>query len=77
MRHAGQRAGVAEAAHRDLRPETGDLIHPLLERREEKRVLVVVVSGDKGFAGAFNANIIKATLHSWITRATSRSTLNP
>ena len=43
-------------------PATGELIHPRLERREEERVLVVVVSGDKGFAGAFNANIIKATL---------------
>ena len=28
--------------------------------REEKNVLLIVVSGDKGFAGAFNSNIIKA-----------------
>ncbi len=28
--------------------------------RPEKRVLLIVVSGDKGFAGAFNANILKA-----------------
>jgi F-type H+-transporting ATPase subunit gamma len=41
-------------------PETGDARHPLLRTREEKRVLVVVVSGDKGFAGAFNTNIFKA-----------------
>jgi F-type H+-transporting ATPase subunit gamma len=41
-------------------PETGELRHPLFSVREEKRVLLVVVSGDKGFAGAFNANIIKA-----------------
>jgi F-type H+-transporting ATPase subunit gamma len=27
--------------------------------RPEKRVLLVIVSGDKGFAGAFNANILK------------------
>ncbi|MBB6143254.1 F-type H+-transporting ATPase subunit gamma [Silvibacterium bohemicum] len=40
-------------------PETGDAKHPLLRTREEKRVLIVVVSGDKGFAGAFNTNIIK------------------
>ena len=43
-------------------PETGDVKHPLLRTREEKRVLIVVVSGDKGFAGAFNANIIKAAM---------------
>ena len=39
---------------------TGDILHPLLIEREEKNVLVVVVAGDKGFAGAFNSNIIKA-----------------
>ena len=43
-------------------PETGNLRHPLFATREEKRVLLIVVSGDKGFAGAFNANIIKAAL---------------
>ena len=40
-------------------PETGELRHPLFKTRDEKRVLVVVISGDKGFAGAFNANILK------------------
>jgi F-type H+-transporting ATPase subunit gamma len=40
--------------------DTGDIMHPLLVEREEKNVLVVVVAGDKGFAGAFNSNIIKA-----------------
>ena len=39
--------------------ETGNLRHPLFATRPEKRVLLVVVSGDKGFAGAFNANILK------------------
>jgi F-type H+-transporting ATPase subunit gamma len=38
---------------------TGNLAHPLFLTRPEKRVLVVVISGDKGFAGAFNANILK------------------
>jgi F-type H+-transporting ATPase subunit gamma len=39
--------------------KTGNIKHPLFLTRPEKRVLVVVVSGDKGFAGAFNANILK------------------
>lgn len=43
-------------------PETGNLRHPLFAVREEKRVLLVVISGDKGFAGAFNANIMKSAL---------------
>jgi len=41
-------------------PETGNLRHPLFAMRPEKRVLVIVVAGDRGFAGAFNGNIFKA-----------------
>jgi F-type H+-transporting ATPase subunit gamma len=37
-----------------------EVMHPLLVEREEKNVLVIVVAGDKGFAGAFNSNIVKA-----------------
>ena len=40
-------------------PSTGNLRHPLFVTRPEKRVLLIIVSGDKGFAGAFNANILK------------------
>jgi len=44
----------------DLYDETtGNLKHPLFVTRPEKRVLLIVVSGDKGFAGGFNANILK------------------
>jgi F-type H+-transporting ATPase subunit gamma len=39
--------------------QTGNLRHPLFVTRPEKRVLLVVISGDKGFAGGFNANILK------------------
>ena len=40
----------------DLYDETtGNLSHPLFVTRPEKRVLLIVISGDKGFAGAFNA----------------------
>lgn len=41
-------------------PETGELLHPLLVRRPEKNIQLIVVTGDKGLAGAFNANILKA-----------------
>ena len=34
--------------------------HPLLEVRPENRILVVVVTVDRGLCGAFNSNIIKA-----------------
>ena len=38
---------------------TGQPLHPLLAEREEKTVLLIVVTGDKGLAGAFNTNILK------------------
>src|SRR5216684_8259174 len=41
-------------------PQTGEILHPLLIKRDEKNVLLIVVTGDKGLAGAFNANILKA-----------------
>lgn len=43
-------------------PQTGEPAHPLLERRAEKTALVIVVTGDRGLAGAFNSNITKAAL---------------
>jgi F-type H+-transporting ATPase subunit gamma len=41
-------------------PETGQIRHPLLAEREEKSVLLIVIAGDKGFAGGFNSNVGKA-----------------
>ncbi|HEU4597421.1 MAG TPA: ATP synthase F1 subunit gamma [Pyrinomonadaceae bacterium] len=34
--------------------------HPLLDMRGDERYLLVLVTADKGLAGAFNANLIKA-----------------
>ena len=36
-------------------------IHPLLHVRPERKVRVVVVTGDRGLCGAFNTNIIRYT----------------
>jgi F-type H+-transporting ATPase subunit gamma len=41
-------------------PETGEPKHPLLAQREEKNILLIVVTGDKGLAGGFNSNLNKA-----------------
>jgi F-type H+-transporting ATPase subunit gamma len=43
-------------------PETGEPRHPLLAQREEHNVLLIVVTGDKGLAGAFNTNILKSAM---------------
>ncbi len=38
-------------------------LHPLLrERTEVKKILVILISGDRGLAGAFNMNIVRDTL---------------
>jgi F-type H+-transporting ATPase subunit gamma len=36
--------------------------HPLLERRPEDRILVVVLTGDRSLAGAFNTNVIRRAI---------------
>src|SRR5262249_45799336 len=36
-----------------------NISHPLLESRPEQRILLVVVTGDRGLCGAFNTNLIK------------------
>ncbi len=38
----------------------GEFSHPLLDERGDSKYLVVLISADKGLAGAFNANVIKA-----------------
>src|SRR5215470_1297786 len=43
-------------------PETGEPRHPLLAQREEHNILLIVVTGDKGLAGAFNTNILKSAM---------------
>ncbi|HEX2756874.1 MAG TPA: ATP synthase F1 subunit gamma, partial [Thermoanaerobaculia bacterium] len=40
--------------------EDGAPLHPLLVTREEKSVVLLVVSGDKGLAGGFNTNVNRA-----------------
>jgi F-type H+-transporting ATPase subunit gamma len=47
------RSAVARMEH----PE-----HPLLDRRPEERILVIVLTGDRGLAGPFNANVIRYAL---------------
>ena len=45
----------------DLSARIGDeFSHPLMDARGDERYLVVLMTADKGLAGAFNANLIKA-----------------
>ncbi len=40
-------------------------LHPLLDVREPDHALIVVLTSDRGLAGAFNANICKAAYAKW------------
>jgi len=53
-------ATLASVALRVPPKEDGSPLHPLLSQREEKRIVLVVVSGDKGLCGGFNANVNRA-----------------
>jgi F-type H+-transporting ATPase subunit gamma len=47
----------------DLASQAGeDFRHPLMDSRGDSRYLLVMVTADKGLAGAFNANLTKAGL---------------
>ena len=48
-------ADVARAARSDER-----LTHPLLAERPERRIQLILITADRGLAGAFNSNLIKA-----------------
>ena len=43
--------------------------HPLLQERGHERVLLVVITADKGLCGAFNANIIRTAARFLADRA--------
>ncbi len=45
-----------------------DTGHPLLARRAEKTVLLLVITSDRGLCGAFNTNILRAASKIWHER---------
>jgi len=47
---------------RNVASQMDELVHPLLEERAERRAAaVVVVTSDRGFAGAYNSNVLRTT----------------
>lgn len=45
---------------------------PLLDRREEKKIAVLVVTSDKGLCGAFNSNLLAKT-HAFLQKKSAHS----
>src|SRR4051812_21281795 len=70
FKKALDRATEAEAYTRkiaelvaDLGETSGEVSHPLLERRETvKKSLLLVLSSNRGLAGGYNGNVLKAAL---------------
>jgi F-type H+-transporting ATPase subunit gamma len=59
--YAGTLAATLASVTARIPPrEDGAPAHPLLAQREEKKVVLVVVTGDKGLCGAFNTNVNRA-----------------
>src|ERR687891_2107843 len=47
-------------AMEDVARQTGALVHPLLEERDPaRRAAVLVMTSDRGLAGAYNANVLR------------------
>src|SRR5262249_1594360 len=84
LRRAQDRAIAARPYARALRDvlasvssRVREVSHPLLSEREEKRVAVLVVAGDRGLAGAFNANINRAVVQLLASKKWEPGTLMP
>jgi F-type H+-transporting ATPase subunit gamma len=71
FRKALNRATEAEAYTRkiaelvaDLGETSGDIKHPLLTRHDPiKRVLMLVITSNRGLAGGYNGNVLRAAMH--------------
>lgn len=66
---AGAEGALATDAGLDAFGER--LAHPLLVQRAERRVLMVVLTSDRGLCGAFNTNINKRGEREWKSRIES------
>src|SRR5215471_13956136 len=67
LRRAQERVFSARPYASQLKTVLGNLAarieavtHPLLEVRPENRILLIVVTADRGLCGAFNSNVIRA-----------------
>ena len=63
-------AEATAAANRRLEEGGGgvDAEHPLLARRPENNVLLLVITSDRGLCGAFNTNILRLAERQWRER---------
>jgi len=58
----------------DLAAKQAVQIHPFFDKRADGPELLVLVTGDKGLCGAFNSNVIRASLE-WFRQRRDRKTI--
>jgi F-type H+-transporting ATPase subunit gamma len=56
-------------AHLAAQAQPGEELHPLLQRREVKRVAVVHIAADRGLCGGLNANVNRMTTNFVLERS--------
>ena len=50
---------ILSSTIQDIVRDTKDLSSPYLQKREAKKVMYIVIAGDRGLAGGYNSNILK------------------
>ena len=68
-------ADVVGQAGNDEEAVASENEHPLLARRAEKTVLLLVITSDRGLCGAFNTNILRAASRIWHEREAAGQTV--
>ena len=53
---------ILHATIQDIVRDTKDLSSPYLQEREGKKVMYLVIAGDRGLAGGYNSNILKLVM---------------
>jgi F-type H+-transporting ATPase subunit gamma len=69
--YARQASEVLTAAVQALGPEGAAEEHALLARRPEQRILLLVITSDRGLCGAFNTNINKRAEAFWRSKVSA------
>ena len=53
---------ILHSTIQDIVRDTKDLSSPYLQERESKKVMYIVIAGDRGLAGGYNSNILKLVM---------------
>ena len=62
---------AAEVLHSLARQTAGGVVpHPLLQQRQERKIALILITGDRGLAGSFNSNMLREAVR-WMRQQTA------